>query len=730
MGCTGYSPLLYTCDISFPVRSLLNKIRHFLEKVGADFKKNQHRMLIAFHADADSKQSAADFLMSSLPFTKALLISPDLTGALLPERAATKLGAEYELVVFDATEAVYPDAVGVVSGVLRGGGCLLIMLPDKARWLSDDSLFNRHVNGLLTSGRGVYYFADEASVVSPEAVLLQTGSNPAPTEMPFHSPYLSYDQQSAVEVIERLLRAGDDCCCVLTSGRGRGKSSALGLLCAKLIQKSAMTLVLTAPRLSVAEPVFQRLAQQCPDGIAGKADFRCESGILKFMAADLLLEQLPAADVLLVDEAAVIPLSMLEKLLMHYPRIVFSTTTHGYEGTGRGFVLKFYKLLDQARAGWKKIELHQPIRWSSDDPLEKWIEALLFLNLQPASQPASAVSLNDCRIRLVDRRRLVENRPALLSVFSLLVFAHYRTSPSDFQYLLDSSNVRIYVLERGESISGVLVINQEGGFDAGLSSAVYRGERRVKGHLLAQTLCFHGGYETAACFKYARVMRIAVHPDVQQRGLGRYLLNKVTESEKRIGMDIIGSSFSATPELLNFWDKAGLGVLRMGFSRDHVSAAHSAVVAKALSSEGEKVVFALARKFQRNLPFWLEGPLFAVNTEVKSYLSARYNAFSGETAQSDDKGESDDEQDILSFARFKRNYEACMPAIKRWLNQIDLPSSGLSDKDCKVIHLRMNSGGWADIVSTLNLSGKAEAVRLLRSALNKLVEKNRESQNK
>ncbi|MEI8631520.1 hypothetical protein P4S72_04170 [Vibrio sp. PP-XX7] len=66
---------------------------------------------------------------------------------------------------------------------------------------------------------------------------------------------------------------------------------------------------------------------------------------MSFIPPDMLLTSRCEADLMLVDEASSIPVPMLQQLGERYNRIVFSTTIHGYEGCGRGFILKFMEWL-------------------------------------------------------------------------------------------------------------------------------------------------------------------------------------------------------------------------------------------------------------------------------------------------------------------------------------------------------------------------------------------------
>ncbi len=82
---------------------------------------------------------------------------------------------------------------------------------------------------------------------------------------------------------------------------------------------------------------------------------------------------------LLVDEAAVIPLPLLQEYSQYFQHIIFSTTIHSYEGTGRGFELKFKRKIHRT---FQHFELKQPLRWQENDPLEHFIDDLLLLNAE------------------------------------------------------------------------------------------------------------------------------------------------------------------------------------------------------------------------------------------------------------------------------------------------------------------------------------------------------------
>jgi tRNA(Met) C34 N-acetyltransferase TmcA len=82
----------------------------------------------------------------------------------------------------------------------------------------------------------------------------------------------------------------------------------------------------------------------------------------------------------------------------------------------------------------------------------------------------------------------------------------------------------------------------------------------------------------------------------------------VRAAVKGLGLDLIGASFGATPELLAFWDHCGLPPAHLGTSRNAASGAHAAVVLAGLSPAGEALAERARGRLGERLPALLAGP--------------------------------------------------------------------------------------------------------------------------
>ena len=600
-------------------------------------------------------------------------------------KARTRLGGEHDLAVIDAVSAQAgfdPEAFGAVSGTLRAGGLLVLLTPpdwgarpdgDYARLAEHpyqaEELSSRYLARLarlLAASPEIAIWPPEGHLhlAEPLAEAITVWSAPDASSGD-NSQALSEDADCATadqaRAVERLVRLKRRRPLVLTADRGRGKSAALGIACARLLAAGETQILVTAPRPAAVEALFERLAVLCPSGRRQANVFSlgpseapgeaADSPSVRFVAPDALVEMALAGEqggagaLLLVDEAAAIPAPLLSRMLAAFPRIAFATTVHGYEGSGRGFALRFREHLDRQTPGWQGLHLATPTRWAADDPLERLTDRLLMLDAEPdeatskaepdeaepkaepdeAGQQAEpdANSTATAELSVVEccRNVLAADEPRLRALFGLLVQAHYRTQPSDLRRLLDGPGGRVVCL--GEALPRAVALTvDEGGFAPDLAEQVARGERRPRGHLLAQSLAAHAGSREALTSRIRRVMRIAVAPDARRLGHGRALLAAELAKASEQGIDVFGASFGAEAGLVSFWQQSGFRAVRLGLTREASSGEHALMVARATSARGDKLLSELAAGFQALLPSLLAFELKELDPALAASLLA------------------------------------------------------------------------------------------------------------
>ena len=629
--------------------------------------------------------------------------------------ARTRLGVEVDTVVWDARAGFDPDGFGAISGALRAGGVLLLLTPPLEAWpaTGDPEHSRIAVDGYppeAVRGRFLRRLAQCLAEDESAWLIRQAGgpwpSVPTPDAVPEALPERrdgcrSGDQWRAVAAILRVMRGRRRRPLVLTADRGRGKSAALGLAAARLVEeRPGLRVLVTAPRREQCEAVF-RHAGPLPPVYHTPAE---------------LAQSLPEADLLLVDEAAGISPLILARLLHHYSRVVFATTLHGYEGTGRGFAIRFRQILDRDAPGWRPLHMDEPVRWRPGDPLERFTFHALLLDAQAA--PVEAIDVTDeVRYQRLDRDALATDEGLLGSLFGLLVQAHYRTRPMDLRNLLDGPNLRIHAALLGGAVVGAALVAEEGGFPADVAEAIWDGRRRPQGHLLPQALAAHVGLRRGACQHALRVMRIAVHPGLQRRGIGSALIRSVVESAGDDGPGLMGASFGATPELLHFWWRNGFLPLRVGMRQDAASGTHSVLVARSLSPGLEQLVQEGRERFRRELPWHLRDALRELDPGMADAVLCRLLAESPPAP--------DEWAELAAFAGASRAFEASLASLGKaalWALTCPEPRAGLTAAQRHLLIMRLlQSRPWQESASRLDLGGRAGIVAELRRIVAALV---------
>ena len=649
------------------------------------------------------------------------------------------LGREYAMVVFDAYCGFDPDAFGAVTGTLRGGGLLLLLAPPLELWpafkdpdyrrlavapYGADRVSGRFLSRLvevIRQDRQICIIRQEDGCAPVDARLEGLAGPVGPTQF---RP--SDDQQNAIAAIIKVATGHRRRPLVLTSDRGRGKSAAMGLAAARLLEEGAgRTIVVTAPRAAAVAVLFEHCRRQLPAAGGSNGVVTTACGAMRFVAPDELVKTAPPAHLLLVDEAAAIPTPLLEQLLARYARVAFATTVHGYEGTGRGFAVRFQRVLNERAPGWRHLRLQMPIRWARDDPLERFVFEGLMLNASAApAERLGGFRLSACEVTRLDRDELVADATGLSELFGLLVLAHYRSRPFDLRLLLDAPNVDVYAVRFEGHVVATVLAAVEGGFGEEDAAAIFQGRLRPHGNPLPETLAAHGGSALAPSLRYLRIMRIAVHPALQRRGIGRRLVEAVMTQAVNEGYDAVGVSFGATLDVLGFWAACGLTLLRVGLTRDHSSGTHSAVMLRPLSVNAGQVVAMVRRRLAANLPHQLLEPLRDMDPLLVVELF-RHSAVVERLALTPD-----DERDLHSFACGWCGYElvaASLWKFTQWAVGDTRAWGRLDDGGQRLLVLKvLQKQGWREVVSALGYSGRGAALAAVRQAIHCLLAAYRE----
>lgn len=504
-------------------------------------------------------------------------------GCVPASRVRRLLGQAFDAVVVDLHDGVDADVLGQCHGLVRGGGAMILRMPPEGEVPPAPALAPFPYSGPDVGTR--FWARLEACLQRSEAV-----QPPGPLSAPPKSTRGTGEQKRIVERVGASLADPTPSFTVLIADRGRGKSSALGLALRRVLSQHPVRAAVTAPQREAAAEVF-RFAS----GVAGER--------LCFLEPSEIVRARPSFDVIVVDEAAQLPVPLLRALVVQHPgaRVAFSTTTHGYEGTGRGFVLRFLDWLEREPRPLQRHSLRDPIRWDAGDPLEALVFDILALDAEATPIQGGWEAVPEPFV--VDRDVLARDETMLRSLFGLLVHAHYRTVPGDLHRLLDAPNLAIHVIARERKVLAATLVAREGGLDHESCEAFSRGRGRIRGHALADTLMTHAARPEAGALTFVRSVRIATLPEHRRLGLAQRLVDHVHRS---YCPDVFGTLFGATPDLLSFRRALGYQLARVGSSPGARTGEPSVVMLRASSPRGASLVASLRDDLARNLPLQLE----------------------------------------------------------------------------------------------------------------------------
>ncbi|KAH9479353.1 RNA cytidine acetyltransferase [Psilocybe cubensis] len=377
----------------------------------------------------------------------------------------------------------------------------------------------------------------------------------------------------------------------LTAARGRGKSAALGLAIAAALAHGYANIFVTSPSpenlKTLFEFVFKGLdalgyeehldydiavaqnlgenKEESSKSVVRVNVFRDHRQTIQYIQPQDA-HVLGQAELVIIDEAAAIPLPLVRNLIGPY-LVFMASTINGYEGTGRSLSLKLIQQLrestrpsltkdaghndkeESATASSSKkptikaapksrtlreIKLETPIRYSAGDQIEKWLNGLLCLDatILPRSSAQGCPHPSQCELFYVSRDTLFSYHPAselfLQRMMALYVASHYKNQPNDLQLLSDAPAHHLFVLlppikDDETHLPEPLVVLQvalEGQISKeAIMEGLGRG-MRAGGDMIPWLISQQFQENAFAKLSGARVVRVACHPDYANMGYG------------------------------------------------------------------------------------------------------------------------------------------------------------------------------------------------------------------
>ncbi|MHA1594901.1 MAG: tRNA(Met) cytidine acetyltransferase TmcA [Candidatus Baldrarchaeia archaeon] len=558
------------------------------------------------------------------------------------------MGTTNDFIILDLWENMEPNDIGRLVETVRGGGLVIFLTPSFSQWKDIRTNFQHRlvtppytINDVvsrflirfirkLLEHEGIYIFdADKEVIIKGDRELFQKPQEKRPIEFPsaFEFPKEVYklaatqDQVRALKLLENLLKkTKKKMVIVITADRGRGKSAVLGMALAAIAhlhRDRRLQIIVTAPEAENVQQLF-KFYMTVLDILGYKYNVvkwednieEVHSSVGSLIYARPWYSLRRKGDIIAVDEAAGIPVPVLWKLLERYKLLVFSSTTHGYEGAGRGFSIRFLGALREK----KDIELHtlkieEPIRYAEEDPIEKWLFDTLLLDAEPVdltSQDLEDVKSKNVRLVSIDKDVWFvkgQRQDEMRQFVGIYVYAHYRNRPNDVALLADAPHHKAFALKTGtrNAIVNALQVAEEGSLPDEIIDKIYYERYDPPGNIIPDIVIEHHRTPEFGKLKGLRIVRIATHPQVMDRGLGSKALEMLCKYAEEAGYDWVGSVFGASDALLKFWKKNGFLPVYVSPERNPVSGEFSVVVIKPLSKKAKEIVFEMHREFRAKM---------------------------------------------------------------------------------------------------------------------------------
>jgi N-acetyltransferase 10 len=411
----------------------------------------------------------------------------------------------------------------------------------------------------------------------------------------------------------------------LTAARGRGKSAAMGVAVAAAVAHGYSNIFITSPSPENLKTLFDFIFKgfdalgyqdhqdysiiQSTNPDFNKAIVRVNIHRQHRQTIQYIRPQdahvLGQAELVVIDEAAAIPLPLVRKLMGPY-LVFLSSTINGYEGTGRSLSLKLIKQLrehssrflatngdshdqpasrssgksskdaEASRIGGRtlrELTLEDPIRYAAGDGVEQFLNKLLLLDATLPRDRLTSQGCPDpsqCELLHVNRDTLFSYHPLperfLQQMVALLVASHYKNSPDDLQLMSDAPAHELYVLvpplseqsNRMPEPLCVIQVSLEGKISRqSVISSLSRGQRPA-GDLIPWLVSQQFQDEDFASLSGSRVVRIATNPNYVSMGYGTHALKLLVDHYEGKFTSLRENDLPATEEKIKRLTEADL----------------------------------------------------------------------------------------------------------------------------------------------------------------------------
>lgn len=556
------------------------------------------------------------------------------------------LGRTFSALVMDLTEGFHPNDLGIVVETVEEGGAIVAISPPLERWFDMKSkwhedlisepftiedvvgrFYRRFIERTLVAKGTIIYDVDSKRFIKTYEPTEEVASReeieiPEKTRIKkrLYKLCATQDQVRVLSLFERFFeRERERKAVVITADRGRGKTAVLGIVTPALVSrlerilKRAVRVMVVAPTPQAVQTYFRFLMkamkrQGMKDFFVKRSDedmitvLNSKYARVEYVIPRRAIEERDFADILIVDEAAGIEAPVLLQITANVRHMIFSTTVHGYEGTGRSFNVRFLKKLENDETiEVEKIHMSEPIRYGKGDPIEAWLYDVLLLNAQPAEldeKDLEKVRAREFEFRMIEKDELMKNEKLLREFFGIYVLAHYRNRPSDLAILSDTPNHFPFAVFVNGKVVCSLHVAVEGNLDDEVIEKIRRGYK-PKGQIIPDLALKHFWNYEFARMKGVRIVRIATHPNAMDLGIGSFALEKIVEWASQNSLDWVGSGFGISDELMNFWIKNGFIPVHITPQRNEVSGEYTAIVLRPIrnSKNVEKMNVEFVRRF-------------------------------------------------------------------------------------------------------------------------------------